>query len=60
MLLRSSDCIDCRKDYQFPASFNLSSLDGTNGFQINGIDDDDRSGFSVSEAGDVNGDGIGI
>ena len=37
--------------------FNLSALDGTNGFILNGIDADDRSGGSVSSAGDVNGDG---
>ena len=37
--------------------FNLSTLDGTNGFILNGIDASDRSGFSVSSAGDVNGDG---
>ena len=43
---------------QFPASFDLSSLDGTNGFVLNGIDSDDQSGFSVSGAGDINGDGI--
>ena len=43
---------------QFPAVFELSSLDGTNGFQINGIDSIDQSGQSVSGAGDVNGDGI--
>ena len=35
----------------------LSSLDGTNGFTLNGIDFADQSGFSVSSAGDVNGDG---
>ncbi len=39
-------------------SLELSELDGTNGFVINGIDEDDRSGLSVSNAGDVNGDGI--
>ena len=43
---------------QFPASFDLSTLDGTNGFVINGIDEFDFSGRSVSRAGDVNGDGI--
>jgi len=36
----------------------LSSLDGVNGFVINGIDAGDRSGGSVAGAGDVNGDGI--
>ena len=36
---------------------DLSDLDGTNGFILNGIDADDRSGRSVSSAGDVNGDG---
>ena len=36
---------------------DLSDLDVTNGFTLNGIDEDDHSGFSVSSAGDVNGDG---
>ena len=36
---------------------DLSALDGTNGFTLTGIDADDRSGSSVSSAGDVNGDG---
>ncbi|MDJ0648962.1 MAG: calcium-binding protein [Xenococcaceae cyanobacterium MO_188.B19] len=40
------------------ASINLADLDGTNGFVINGIDSGDLSGFSVSNAGDVNGDGF--
>ena len=35
----------------------LSSLDGTNGFILAGIDRFDLSGISVSSAGDVNGDG---
>ncbi len=34
----------------------LSSLDGTNGFKLDG--DADASGYSVSEAGDVNDDGV--
>ncbi|MEH2035882.1 hypothetical protein [Nostoc sp.] len=38
--------------------FNLSNLDGANGFTINGINPDDKSGWSVSSAGDVNNDGI--
>src|SRR5689334_4399942 len=37
---------------------NLSSLDGSNGFVINGVSASDESGFSVSSAGDVNGDNI--
>jgi len=36
----------------------LSSLNGFNGFVLNGIDGNDQSGGSVSSAGDVNGDGI--
>ena len=42
----------------FPASFKPSGLDGTNGFAINGIAEDDFSGIRVSSAGDFNGDGI--
>jgi Ca2+-binding RTX toxin-like protein len=42
----------------FPASFKLSGVNGTNGFAINGIAEGDYSGFSVSSAGDFNGDGI--
>jgi hypothetical protein len=42
----------------FSASLNLSTLDGSNGFAINGIAAFDYSGVSVSSAGDVNGDGF--
>ncbi|MGH8582282.1 MAG: calcium-binding protein [Gammaproteobacteria bacterium] len=41
----------------FPANLNLSALDGTNGFKLSGAAAFDYSGFSVSQAGDVNGDG---
>ena len=42
----------------FPASFNLATLNGDNGFVINGIDAFDYSGSWVSNAGDINGDGF--
>jgi Ca2+-binding RTX toxin-like protein len=42
----------------FAANFNLSALNGTNGFRISGVAADDRSGISVAGAGDVNGDGF--
>jgi len=42
----------------FASSIELSSLDGSNGFVLNGVDSSDQSGYSVSSAGDVNGDGI--
>src|SRR5690349_12631466 len=42
----------------FPSVINLSNLDGTAGFQINGVTPGDMSGFSLSSAGDVNGDGF--
>ncbi|SOD22535.1 integrin alpha [Nitrosomonas ureae] len=38
--------------------FNLSELNGKNGFRLDGIAEDDASGRSVSNAGDVNGDGF--
>ena len=37
---------------------DLSDLDGTNGFQINGIVADGWAGRSVSSAGDINHDGF--
>jgi hypothetical protein len=39
-------------------ALDLATLDGTNGFRLSGIDAFDRSGWSVSSAGDVNGDGL--
>ncbi len=42
----------------FGTTFLLSTLDGTNGFRIDGPDDSDMTGTAVSRAGDVNGDGI--
>ncbi|WP_301750354.1 tandem-95 repeat protein [uncultured Erythrobacter sp.] len=42
----------------FGTSFDLASLDGSNGFALPGIDAFDNSGFSVASAGDLNGDGL--
>jgi Ca2+-binding RTX toxin-like protein len=42
----------------FAASLDLAALNGVNGFRLDGIDRLDRSGFSVSSAGDINGDGF--
>ena len=44
-------------DSFFDGVLDLQNLNGTNGFVLNGIDADDYSGLSVSNAGDVNGDG---
>ena len=43
----------------FVASLNLSTLNGSNGFRLDGVAGFDESGSSVSGAGDVNGDGFG-
>jgi hypothetical protein len=40
------------------SSISLSSLNGTNGFVLNGENANDHNGYSVSGAGDINGDGI--
>ena len=37
---------------------NVNDLNGTNGFTLQGINEEDYSGTAVSSAGDVNGDGI--
>ena len=42
----------------FPASLELSLLDGSNGFVLYGVGENDLSGQSVSSAGDLNGDGF--
>ncbi len=45
------------KQGQFPAVFNLTDLNGQNGFKLDGENNNDWSGASVSGAGDINGDG---
>lgn len=47
------------KNTGFPATFALSSLDGSNGFRLDGESATDLSGKAISDAGDVNGDGFG-
>ncbi|HEY9814554.1 MAG TPA: cadherin domain-containing protein [Candidatus Obscuribacterales bacterium] len=42
----------------FSSTLNPSSLNGSNGFRIDGVAEGDLSGFSVSSAGDINSDGI--
>ena len=42
----------------FPASFDLATLDGSNGFRMNGEAEGDYTGRAVNAAGDINGDGF--
>src|SRR5205807_49565 len=42
---------------QFPSVLLLGSLNGQNGFKLDGENNNDHSGYSVSAAGDINGDG---
>lgn len=42
----------------FPARVNLSALNGSDGFRINGLAAGDNLGHSVNRAGDINGDGL--
>lgn len=41
-----------------PSNFDISQLNGTNGFAINGVSENDLTCIAVSSAGDVNNDGI--
>ncbi|TAN52335.1 MAG: hypothetical protein EPN21_04195, partial [Methylococcaceae bacterium] len=42
----------------FAANMAASSLDGSNGFRLDGVAAGDWAGWSVNSAGDVNGDGF--
>lgn len=45
------------KSQSFGAIFDLSAINGVNGFRLDGIGGDDLTGLSLSGAGDFNGDG---
>ncbi|MEM1329075.1 MAG: integrin alpha [Planctomycetota bacterium] len=47
-----------RSSFGTPGVIELANLNGQDGFVLNGIDAGERSGWSVSAAGDMNGDGI--
>jgi len=46
------------RDSGFAAVIELSTLNGSDGFVLNGVEEGDRLGVSVSAAGDINGDGL--
>jgi FG-GAP repeat len=43
---------------EYPSAIQLSSLNGTNVFRLDGVAGLDKSGWSVSSAGDINGNGF--
>ncbi|MBF0627392.1 MAG: FG-GAP repeat protein, partial [Magnetococcales bacterium] len=46
------------KSAGWSGTFDLGSLNGSTGFRVDGAAAGDQAGFSVSSAGDVNGDGL--
>jgi len=57
-LIDEFDAMSSSRGPGWPAVFELSSLDGSNGFAVNGHGTYDGLGRSVASAGDVNGDGF--
>ncbi len=47
-----------KADWSATATVSLSTLNGTTGFTLFGVDVDDQAGRAVGSAGDVNGDGF--
>lgn len=56
--LSGSSYVVFGKGSSFDATLDLSSLDGSNGFRLDREDKYDNSDRSLSNAGDVNGDGF--
>ena len=54
----SSSYVVFGKATGFNAPLDLSSLDGSNGFRLDGATEGDNTGYSINTAGDVNGDGF--
>ncbi len=42
----------------FPTTFDLTTLDGSNGFVVEGVSFNERRGATIAGPGDINGDGI--
>jgi F0F1-type ATP synthase epsilon subunit len=55
----SSYVVFGKDSWVYDATVNLSLLNGSDGFRLNGVASADSSGLSVSAAGDFNGDGFG-
>lgn len=45
-------------DGDLPSGFSLDSMDGSDGFTLNGLSMNDEAGSSLASAGDFNGDGL--
>lgn len=45
------------KTSDWQATFSVAAINGTNGFRIGGLGSSDHLGWSISTAGDLNGDG---